>query len=326
MKSKKNKDLESEIINDLLAEDKTIPLSKTSLSEMNANAVTSASVVAPVAVVAPAPAVGSGASAPRSTLASAAASVDETVRINESQVVPTKSKNATQASRSAMKFDNSVRTTVGGRFAIRSNAGAAGLGSEAALVQSENLRVAQQKIFELEEEIQRLRIESEQLAAAGDTIRKKADELLAENELKNKKIEEAYEKFESEKGILENALAAKDRELKELRTKNTEYEVRLSTNLQKIRVRERELENRLELVKMESSAIKRSKDETMLELKRQMDQLSMELESYRAKGQDLNRQISENQETVRRTVKALRLALSLLEGGSSDNEIYKKAK
>ena len=61
----------------------------------------------------------------------------------------------------------------------------------------------------------------------------------------------------------------------------------------------------------------RNKDEMILDLKRQIDQLSMELESYRTKGKDLNKQLEGKQETLSRTVKALRLALTLLEGGFS---------
>ncbi len=108
---------------------------------------------------------------------------------------------------------------------------------------------------------------------------------------------------------------ARDRELSDMKLKIEEYEMRLTSNLQKIRVRERELENRLELVKMESAAVVRSKDELILELKRQLDQLTSEIENYRTKSQELNKQISDKQDLERRTVKALRLALSLLESG-----------
>ena len=48
--------------------------------------------------------------------------------------------------------------------------------------------------------------------------------------------------------------------------------------------------------------------------KRQIDQLSLELNNYRTKNQELNRQTTDKQEMLRRTVKALRLALSMLEG------------
>lgn len=292
MKAKKNKDLEKdleiELINDLLEEDKTVP------------------------VPSPPPVDNKG--------------TDNTIKISETSFAPPEFTGSSEPGRLALNFDRTARTSVGGKFALRTGGGSMAAGSDVALVQSENLRVAQQRIFELEQEIARLRTENEQLAAAGETIRKRSDELLAENDTKSKKIADLQERLDSEKEILENSLKAKDREIKELQLKNSEYEMRLSTNLQKIRVRERELENRLELVKMESTAVVRSKDEMILELKRQLDQRSTELENYRTKGHELNRQIGEKQETLRRTVKALRLALNMLEGSSDESEIVKKAK
>ena len=124
------------------------------------------------------------------------------------------------------------------------------------------------------------------------------------------------------RGQSEQAL---QRDLELQRRKSEELELRISTNIQKIRVRERELENRLELVKMESAALIRSKDEMILEHKRTIDQLNMELNNYRAKNQELNRLTTDKQEMLRRTVKALRLALSMLEGEEDQNGNAKPA-
>ncbi|MCB0419392.1 MAG: hypothetical protein KDD61_00225 [Bdellovibrionales bacterium] len=186
--------------------------------------------------------------------------------------------------------------------------------TDAILSQSEALRIAQQRITEVEEEVERLREENEGLAAAGEAISKHVDELkskLARAEAKNKDMEE---RFEEEKTTLLEAIQIKDEELERRRIKQEEFDARLSSNLRKVRVRERELENRLELVKMEGAALLRSKDEIILDLKRQLDQAQQEIESYRSKGQDLGRQLGEKQEMLRRTVKALRLALSMLDG------------
>ncbi|MEQ1663853.1 MAG: hypothetical protein ABL927_00595 [Bdellovibrionales bacterium] len=294
MKAKKNRDLESEIINDLLSDDKTTPVN--SIKESS----------------------GKLSELPN----------EETIKFNQSSIIPTNFDNEKDSGPKSLNLDQEVKVSVGGKIPIRMNTSGMNrtFGSDAALIQSENLRVAQQRIFELEQEIERLRTENEQLAAAGETIRKRADELLADNEYKAEKLTELKERLESEKEILELAIRAKDRELNELNSKMAEYEMRLSTNLQKIRVRERELENRLELAKLESVAVMRSKDETILELKRQIDQFTNELENYRNKGQELNRQIGEKHETLRRTVKALRLALNMLEGSSSEDQKFKKAK
>ena len=241
---------------------------------------------------------------------SSVVSSEKTEKLGESKILPSRSESLNLAT-SGQQKPVAPRTSVG-RFGLRGGLSSSSL-SEASLMQSENFRIAQQKILDLEAETERLRQENEALAAAGETIRKNSDQLRAENEALNRKLEQAKETFLQEREILNASNSGKDRELKELKVKIEEYEVRLSSNLQKIRVRERELENRLELVKMESSAVVRSKDELLLDLKRRLDQAQIELENYRQKSQEIHKNMTEKQELLRRTVKALRLALSMLE-------------
>lgn len=205
-----------------------------------------------------------------------------------------------------------VRATVGRPGAFRSMG--APNATEAALAQSESLRIAQSRILELENEIERLRLQNEELAAAGETLRRRADELLTENSQRESEQQHLISTFEQERNILSGQKEALSRDNEQLTRKNEELELRISTNIQKIRVRERELENRLELVKMEGAALIRAKDEMILDLKRQIDTLNLELNNYRTKNQELNRVTNDKQEMLRRTVKALRLALSMLEG------------
>lgn len=224
-------------------------------------------------------------------------------------------------SKNHYQAEDKVRSSVG-RFA-----GGLGTGlhspAGAALAQSENLRIAQTRILELEQEVERIRQENEQLAAAGETLRKRADEHASKLENALSKAERDRENYQQEKELLTESLEAKTKEMEELNLKIDELEMRLSTNIQKIRVRERELENRLELVKMESQALVRNKDEIILDLKRQLDQVNLELDNYRNKGHELNKQLADKQDMLRRTVKALRIALSMLEG---DEEIVKPLK
>ncbi len=210
------------------------------------------------------------------------------------------------------KADDRVRASVG-RFAPFRSSGPAS-STEAALAQSESLRIAQQRLLEFEQEIERLRLQNEELAAAGETLRRRTDELTASNQKRESDYQNLVSTFEQEREILNSSKEALQRDIAATRHKNEELELRISTNIQKIRVRERELENRLELVKLESAALIRSKDEMILELKRNIDQLNLELNNYRAKNQELNKQTNDKQEQLRRTVKALRLALSMLEG------------
>lgn len=208
--------------------------------------------------------------------------------------------------------EDRVRASVG-RFGNFRSSGQAS-STEAALAQSESLRIAQQRISDLEGEVERLRVQNEELAAAGETLRRRTDELLAQNQKRESDYNQAIDKFDQQKEILTDSKEALQRDLELQRRKAEELEMRISANIQKIRGRERQLENRLELLKAENAALVRSKDEMILELKRNIDQLNLELNNYRAKNQELNRQTIDKQEMLRRTVKALRLALSMLEG------------
>lgn len=205
-----------------------------------------------------------------------------------------------------------VRASVGRPAAFRTSGSPST--TEAALAQSESLRIAQNRILELENEVERLRQQNEEFGAAGETLRRRADELITENQRLDADFRHAESVFEQERGILSSAKEALQRDVEAGRRRVEELELRISTNIQKIRVRERELENRLELVKMEGAALIRTKDEMILDAKRTIDQLNMELNNYRGKNQELNRHANDKQDMLRRTVKALRLALSMLEG------------
>lgn len=260
---------------------------------------------------------------PTRTSKAAPSSDDATIRIQDSRVesISTESSQPSNPSLSA-DVDDEIRASVGRFGAFRNTSSPTG----AALAQSENLRIAQGRILELEHEVERLRVENEELAAAGETFRRKSDELSAKTDDLENRYQNAVASHAEEKALLIENKETLRRELDHLKAKNEDLELRISTNIQKIRVRERELENRLELVKMESAALVRSKDELILDLKRQIDQLGLELNNYRTKSQELNRLILDKQDILRRTVKALRLALTMLEGDDEQTQPLKKAK
>ena len=185
--------------------------------------------------------------------------------------------------------------------------------TESKLAESENLRIAKNKISELQKENEKLTIENEELAAAAETFRNKVDKLEGQAQNYEIKYRDLNDNVKGEKEILLNSIADKDKELQKVRQKASELENRLQMGLRKIKVRERELENRLELVKLEGKALIKSKDEMILNLKRQLDKVNLEIESLRNRIQESNKYITQKQDVLRKTVKTLRLALSLLE-------------
>jgi hypothetical protein len=206
-------------------------------------------------------------------------------------------------------------------YAVWNSGGAA----ESNLAQADNLRIAQEKILELESDNEKLRMQNEELIAASEIIKERSDLLSAQLvEYKNDR-ESLEESFKNEIVLLKNHLAKKDSELQKSQQKNDELESRLKFDMKKIRVRERELENRLELIRAEKNAIVKNKDEQILDLRRKMDVLQMEVESYRQKCIDLNKLIETNQESFKRTSRALRLAMANLELQEENKVPMKKA-
>jgi hypothetical protein len=257
-----------------------------------------------------------GASPQTATVASAASGQpappnDETLKLGASQILSHPGVPAPQAV--VPSGSGSAHTGTGLR-SVGTRSGAWSLANEAHLHQIENLRVAQQKILDLEAEMERLRHDNHELVTAGEILRKENESLVARDESLIQELNGIKESMNHEKQILEEANSEKDRDLRDLRSKVAEFETRMAAGLHKVRVRERELENRLELQKIETSALVRNKDEMLLDLKRQIDVLNVELANYRGKTQELSRKLQDKQELLRKTVKALRIALSLLEG------------
>ena len=229
-----------------------------------------------------------------------------------------------QRNKSSSDFD--VKVSVG-NFRGSSRTGAANVltSVDASLAQAENLKLAQQRILELEKEVEHLRAENEELASAGEIIRSRTDELTVRISSLEKEKDEVRESAQSEILILKGNLQYKENEVAKARIKVEELETRLKSDFKKIRVRERELENRLELLRAEKAALVRSKDEYILDQKRKIDQLSQELDNYRKKCLELNKTLEANQDQFKRTERALRLALTNLEVKEESLTPLKKA-
>jgi hypothetical protein len=208
---------------------------------------------------------------------------------------------------------------------------------DASLAQAETLKIAQSRIKELEVEIDRLRQENDDLSSAGDVVTRRVEEYQIRVQRLEKEKSDLAEQSKSELLILKGNLQFKDTELSKTKAKLEDLEMRIKTDFRKIRVRERELENRLELVRGEKQALMRAKDEKILDLQRKLDQYKTELDLYRAKVQDLNKLMESQHDQMQKTIRALRIALVNLEhdesstGSSSEpsegqDDDYKKAK
>jgi hypothetical protein len=196
---------------------------------------------------------------------------------------------------------------------------------DASLAQAENLRMAQNRILDLEKEIERLRQENDEILTASEIMRIKVEEYTLRISSVEKELNEGRSDFKNELAIVKGNLSFKESDNYKLKTKVEELELRIKTDFKKIRIRERELENRLELVKAEKQAIAKSKDELLLELQRKNDQAKGEIDNYREKVQELNKSLENTQSQIKMTVRALRIALSHIEDKSDTATPLKKA-
>lgn len=227
--------------------------------------------------------------------------------------------------RNDSQSENNVKVSVGQSRAAFSSGYAAWGNSDSQLAQAENLRIAQEKILELENENEKLRLQNEELIAASEIVKERADLLTTQvHEFKNDR-DSLEQSFKNEMQLVRNQFHRKDNELQKAQMKIDELDSRLKFDMKKIRIRERELENRLELIRAEKNALVKSKDEQILDLRRKMDQVQLEVESYRQKCVELNKALDVNQDSFKRTTRALRLAMANLELQDENKIPLKKA-
>jgi myosin heavy subunit len=185
---------------------------------------------------------------------------------------------------------------------------------------SNYLEVAQNRVLELEKEVQKLRRDGEQLSAAGKHFKELTESLKMQVKQAESNYQNMQEISKEEKKILMQSLEAKEIKISALQERVQDVEQRQGSQYENVRIRERELENRLEIMKSENEALAKSKDEMILELKKQVQMVHSDLEKYRIQNQKMSSKMENKEELLRRTVKALRIALTMLEGSSSDEE------
>jgi chromosome segregation ATPase len=103
-------------------------------------------------------------------------------------------------------------------------------------------------------------------------------------------------------------------QMQDLATNREEWRQKVKEDLKRIRLKERELENKYELLKRDTQALLDSKDKHVLELKKKNDALELELESLEERLRKGNTILGAIDSKKRRLIETLKLAVSLLEG------------
>ena len=186
------------------------------------------------------------------------------------------------------------------------------------LKNADYIKFAQDKIKNLEKQLFDLRAECEELARAGDHFKELTESRGQKLKALESKLEESESLAKEEKKILQESISSKDLRIDTMQEHIENLEQELESRYNRIRVRERDLEGRLEILKKEQTAVAKSKDEMILKLKSQNESLKSDLEKVRAQSQKVTSHLQDKEDALRRTMKALKLSLTMLESQSKD--------
>ncbi len=192
-------------------------------------------------------------------------------------------------------------------------------GVDGTLKQSEHLRIAQRKINDLEEEMMKLRKENEELASAAETFKRLNDEYYVSIESLKSRLSDQSLTAVQEIELLKKINQSKDKQIVEFKQQIEDFQSKFDNNFQRVRKREKDLEHRLEIAKIEEVAIVKSKDQLILDLKRRIDEISQESDNFRKKSQENYQELQKKQQVMRGVIRALRIALTKLEGDDSSD-------
>lgn len=176
------------------------------------------------------------------------------------------------------------------------------------------------KIEDLEDRLVKLEDENRRQKVVLESQRMQIEEQLSrlgELEIDNKKLKSELSNAEANVKINFEAQLNKAAMIEEkyiaLAKTHEEMKARVRRDIRKISMREKELANKIELMKNDSDTLLKSKDNKILQLKQHIDNLDFEIDTLKDKLQSAQEQAKESEEKAERVVKALRLSTSLLE-------------
>ena len=193
------------------------------------------------------------------------------------------------------------------------------------LALSNHVKIAEKRIKELEADNNQLRLDNNKIIMSGDTLQSSYDRLLNEHHTMKENYDEDRSSLLDQKKSLEQAMSSQSAELRSLRMKIDTLEKHLNKDVQKIRTRERDLENRLQFKQKELDAVIREKDEDLLNMKREVDELRDRLQDAQDRLDQRMHQQSIEKDRSSRVARALQMSLHLLEGDKENPSAKKES-
>ncbi len=181
-------------------------------------------------------------------------------------------------------------------------------------VLSEQMRTAHDQVLMLETQVRELK------ALQGELQHVAAERAAALTQLTQEGAFER-EKAEAERGELQFQLKASHDKARvlELKLKDAEQEqeqlkIRVRSDIRKIRTREKELENQLEIIKQDSQVLMSARENKMIDLKRKLDLLEFNMDLLQDQYNREKTQSAELKDQLSRVAQVVRVAGGLLSG------------
>lgn len=190
----------------------------------------------------------------------------------------------------------------------------AGLKEREAREKEATIQVLKGQVAKLDTKLSRSETERRRLTLSNDEMKTQLSSLeenLSQKQFHIQKVESSH--HEEMRGLslrLDNAIF----QASKAQNKLEEFRERVRTDFVKIRAQERELFNKLELQKRDAEALLASKDEQLLNQKREIDRLQYETETLRERLMEETEKAEDRASRLTRAVQSLRLANDMLSG------------
>ncbi len=166
---------------------------------------------------------------------------------------------------------------------------------------------------ELTRQIEEMRESAHSEKRDHEGLRAQLDESRIELEVVRKRAAKQSEEMRYRLALSEDKSRALEEKTRRLELENEKLRGKANIDVSRVRARERELENKLELLKADTETQIRNRDHKILELKRKIDTLEFDIESIQMKEQKTVDSNFAMEERMERVINTLRRAIGELE-------------
>lgn len=200
-------------------------------------------------------------------------------------------------------------------------------------LKEQEARDLRDQLQQVQSYVRKVQEDAERAKRGSRNVADEVDQLRATNEQLREDLRRSEERLAGELAMLKNEYEDRlrrsgsvDAAAQEFYRQRDEWKEKVREELKRIKLKERELENRHELLKRDMQALLDSKDKHVLELKKKNDALELEMETLEDRLRKANVVLANIEAKKRRLVETMRLSMALLEAidrieGKNDGDV-----